>query len=127
MAKKESSKSIIGENSFFQGKFYIPGELQLDGKFEGNTLFIDTLTVNKKGKAKSNIKANNVLIEGIVIGNITAKNSIMLISSAKILGNIRTPELNIQHGVILEGKCTILHDIEKSPQDLITKLYEEKT
>ena len=127
MGKKESSKSIIGENSSFQGKFYIPGELQIDGKFEGASLFVDTLIVSKKGKIKSNIKANNIIVEGIVVGNLTAKNRIMLLPTAKILGNIKTPELIIQHGVVLEGKCTILHDIEKSPQELISKLYEEKS
>lgn len=123
---KESAKSIIGENSFFQGKIYIQGELQVDGKFEGASLFIDTLVVTKKGKIKSNVKANNSVVEGIVVGNITAKNRVMLLPTAKILGNIKTPEMIIQHGVILEGKCTILQDIEKSPTELITKLYDEK-
>ena len=126
MARKELS--IIGENSFFQGKLYVQNDLQIDGKFEGSSLHIDTLTVSKKGKVKSNVKAGNVMIEGIVIGNITAKNSIMLLPSARVLGNIKTSELIIQNGVVLEGKCTILKDdIEKSPEELITKLYEEKS
>ncbi len=126
MGRKELS--IIGENSFFQGKLYVQNELQIDGRFEGNSLFIDILTVSKKGKVKSNIKANTVMIEGIVIGNITAKNSIMLLPSARVLGNIKTPELIIQNGVVLEGKCTILRDdVEKSPEELIAKLYEEKS
>ena len=120
--------SIIGENSFFQGKFYIQDELQIDGRFEGTALFTDTLVIGKKGKVKSDINANNVMIEGIVIGNIAAKNSIMLLPSARVLGNIKTPELIIQNGVVLEGKCTISSDdLEKSPQELITKQYEEKS
>ncbi len=126
MGRKELS--IIGENSFFQGKFYIQDELQIDGRFEGTALFTDTLVIGKKGKVKSDINANNVMIEGIVIGNIAAKNSIMLLPSARVLGNIKTPELIIQNGVVLEGKCTISSDdLEKSPQELITKQYEEKS
>jgi len=126
MARKELT--VIGANSFFNGKIYIQNELQIDGKFEGAVLHIDTLTVSKKGKVKSDIKANNVMIEGIVIGNITAKNSIMLLPTARVLGNIKTPELIIQNGVVLEGKCTILkEEMERSPQELISGLYEEKT
>lgn len=127
MPRTEGTKTVIGENSFFEGKFYINGELQVDGKFEGTSIFIDTLVVTQKGRVKSNIKANNVIIEGIVIGNISAKNRIMLFPSARILGNIKTPELIIQKGVVLEGKCTILHDEEKTPTELITKLYDEKS
>lgn len=127
MASWESSKSVIGENSFFQGKFYIPGELKIDGRFEGNSLHINTLTVGKKGKIKSNIKANSIIIDGIVMGNISAVKSILLLPSAKILGNIKTPELIIQNGVVMEGKCTLSNNTEKSPQELIPKLYEEKS
>ncbi len=126
MAKKENDKSIIGENSFFEGKFSIDGELQVDGKFEGRSVFIDILHITKKGKIKSNVNVNNAIIEGIIIGNINAKNKVMLLSSAKVLGNIRTPELIIQNGVVLEGKCTILNNVEQSPHELISKLYEEK-
>ena len=126
MSKKESSKSIIGENSFFQGKFYIPGELQVDGKFDGTSLSCDNLIVNKKGKIKSNVKINNATIAGMVIGNITAKNSLVLLSTAKVLGHIKVPELVLQNGVVFEGKCSILQDNKKSAQSLINKLYEEK-
>ncbi len=122
----KASKTIIGQNSFFEGKFYINGELQIDGKFEGTSLFIDTLIISKKGKVKANIKANSVVVEGIIIGNILARNRVMLLPTAKVLGNISTPELIIQNGVILEGKCIIRNDMEKSPMELIEKLYDEK-
>lgn len=122
----ERTKTVIGPGSFFEGKFYVNGELEVEGKFEGTSLFIDTLTVDKRGKIKSNIKANNVVVEGIIIGNIAAKNRVMLMPSAKVLGNIRTPELIIQNGVVLEGKCVIQNDMEKSPEELVTKLYDEK-
>ncbi len=126
MALKSESKSIIGENSFFQGKFYIEGELHINGKFEGVSLRVDNLYVGRNGRVKSNITTINAVIEGIVVGNITAKNRIMLLPTARILGNIKTPELIIQRGVILEGKCTITHDLENPARDLILKLYEGK-
>ena len=104
MAKRESAKSVIGENSFFEGKFYISGELQVDGKVEGTSLFIDTLNVTKKGKVKSDIKVNNAIVEGIIMGNIAANSRVALLPTAKVLGDITTTELIIQHGVMMEGK-----------------------
>jgi cytoskeletal protein CcmA (bactofilin family) len=40
-----------------------------------------------------------------------------------VLGDLKTPELIIQDGVVLEGKCTISHvQIENTPQ-YIESLY----
>jgi cytoskeletal protein CcmA (bactofilin family) len=40
------------------------------------------------------------------------------------LGEVKTPELIIQNGVILEGKCTISNDLKTSASNLITALYQ---
>ena len=126
MGKKEPSKTIIGKNSFFQGKFYINGELQVEGKFEGVSLNVDHLHIKPTGKIKANIKTNTAVVEGIIVGNLTAKSRIMLLPTARILGNVKTPELIIQKGVILDGKCSISNDLEHPASDLINKLYEGK-
>ncbi|MBN1897540.1 MAG: polymer-forming cytoskeletal protein [Spirochaetes bacterium] len=126
MVLKELTKSLIGENSFFEGKFFTTGELVIDGKFEGVAVSVEHLHVGKKGRVRSNIKATNIVIEGIVIGNLVATGRIILYPTARVLGNIRTPEIIIQKGVIIEGKCTISHDLENPAGELITKLYDER-
>jgi cytoskeletal protein CcmA (bactofilin family) len=45
--------------------------------------------------------------------------------TAKILGDIKTPELIIQNGVILEGRCTISNDLKSSAKDLLEAEYEK--
>ena len=47
----------------------------------------------------------------------------MLLPTARILGDIRTPELIIQNGVILEGRCIISNDLNQSAKTLIESLY----
>ena len=44
--------------------------------------------------------------------------------TARILGDIRTPELIIQNGVILEGRCMISHDLKNSARNYIGSEYE---
>jgi len=34
----EVTNSTIGENSYFNGRFFINGSLKIDGKFEGSAL-----------------------------------------------------------------------------------------
>jgi cytoskeletal protein CcmA (bactofilin family) len=50
----------------------------------------------------------------------------MLLPTARVLGDIRTPELIIQNGVVLEGKCVISTTTEKSVRDLIMSEYKRE-
>ncbi len=120
------ANNVIGEDSYFSGKFLINGSLRIDGRFEGKYLQADQLYIGPNGKVKTNINAVSVIIEGLVIGNINATNRVLLMPTAKIFGDIKTPELIIQNGVILEGRCTIANDLKISAKDLIESEYEKK-
>ncbi len=119
------ASNVIGENSFFSGKFLINGSLRIDGRFEGKYLQADQLYIGQSGKIKTNINAVSVIVEGMVLGNINASNRVLLMPTAKILGDIKTPELIIQNGVILEGRCTISNDLKSSAKDLLEIEFEK--
>lgn len=124
-SSQEITNSTIGPNSYFTGRFFINGSLKIDGKFEGKSLQAETLYVGVSGKIKTNVVANSVIVEGIIIGNITARNRVMLLPTAKIYGDIKTPELIIQNGVILEGRCMIANDLKTSAKDVIESEYKK--
>ena len=124
-SSSEITNSTIGENSYFTGKFFINGSLKIDGKFEGKSLQAEQLYIGIGGKVKTNVTAASVIVEGIVIGNITARNRVMLLPTSKILGDIKTPELIIQNGVILEGRCMISNDLKHSAKDFIELDYSK--
>ncbi|HUI71781.1 MAG TPA: polymer-forming cytoskeletal protein [Spirochaetia bacterium] len=120
------ANSTIGEESFFEGSYAVRGSLRIDGRFEGQSLFVENLQVGPKGKVRTDIVATSVVVEGVVIGNIISSRRILLLSSARVLGDLKTPELIIQDGVVLEGRCTISHvQIENTPQYIET-LYQGK-
>jgi len=115
--------STIGENSYFEGRFAVKGSLKIDGRFEGETLLVDQLQIGAKAKVKTDISATSVVVEGIVIGNISASRRILLLSTARVLGDLKTPELIIQDGVVLEGRCTISHFKIDNTRQYIEDLY----
>ena len=120
------ANSSIGEESFFEGKFAIRGSLRIDGRFEGECLLVDQLQIGPKGRVKTNIIATSVVVEGVIIGSIAASRRILLLSTARVLGDIKTPELIIQDGVILEGRCTISHVQRENTPEYIHGLYARK-
>jgi len=120
------ANTTIGEDSFFEGRFAIRGSLRIDGRFEGQALLVDQLQIGPKGKVKATIIATSVVVEGIIVGSVSASRRVLLLATARVLGDIKTPELIIQDGVILEGRCTISHvQIENTPQ-YIEALYNKK-
>lgn len=119
----EVTNSTIGENSYFNGRFFINGSLKIDGKFEGKSLNAEQLYIGATGRVKTNVQARSVIVEGIIIGNIQAQNRVMLLPTARILGDISTPELIIQNGVILEGRCMISNDLKHSAKSYIETEY----
>ena len=125
VSRNDFTNSLIGEKSFFEGRFMVRGSLRIDGKFEGDILDIDQLFVGPKGRIKSSIKAVNVVVEGVIVGNIKASTRVLLLPTARILGDIHTPELIIQNGVILEGRCIISNDLNQSAKSLIENLYKQ--
>lgn len=126
MSKRSfSADSIIGVQCEFNGSLRLEGNLQINGKYSGDELVLDMLTVGEHGRVKSDISANHVVVEGLVIGGILAKEKVLLMSTARVLGDITTPELIIQDGVIFEGQCHIRQDLKASAKKMLENLFNE--
>ena len=108
MAKTEDTPNCtIGEGAVFEGKFYVNGSILIEGKFHGDIKTDDQLVVGPTGRVKTDIIARKVTIAGTLIGNILAAEEVNLVESGKVLGDISTPKLNVEDGVITQGKVTI--------------------
>jgi cytoskeletal protein CcmA (bactofilin family) len=118
-SKSDGINSTIGEGSVFEGKFYISGSLRIDGKFEGEIKTDEELVVGEHGKVKTDIVAKSVVVAGTVIGNINASQEIKLLQTAKVLGDIITPKIFIEDGVVTFGTVTITGGQGKDAKKLI--------
>jgi cytoskeletal protein CcmA (bactofilin family) len=125
MAPKNDNhmNSIIGEGSMFEGKFYISGSLQIDGRFEGEIQTKDQVIVGETGKVKTDIYANRVVVGGTVIGNIEAQEDVTLLSTGRILGNIRAPRVQIEEGVVVKGEISIDAGQKKDVKSIIEESF----
>jgi len=125
-AKNESQlNSLIGEGSVFDGKFYINGSLQVDGRFEGEIKTEDQLIVGRTGKIKTDIVAKKVIVGGTVIGNIDAEEEVTLLSTGRVLGNIKAPKVNIEEGVVIEGEVSITGGQQKDVRRIVEESFNE--
>ena len=119
------NNSVIGENSVFEGRFYVSGSILIEGKFDGEIKTEDHLTVGATGKVKTDIYARRVTIGGTLIGNITASEEVDLLANGKVLGNVITPKLNVEDGVLIQGMVTISGGQTDNVPQLIRQSYGE--
>src|SRR5262245_17609856 len=92
---------IIGEVKFTDA-------MRVETKISGK-VFSDSgiLVVGEKGLVQATIEAGLVGIFGTVEGSITAKHKVTIHAGARVTGDIRAPELTVEHGAFFEGKCQV--------------------
>lgn len=95
--------ALLGRGSEFEGKLTFEGTVRIDGKFSGEIHTNDVLVIGEGAKIQAEISAGSVVVNGEVSGNIRAKTSIELHQPARVRGNLETPALSIDKGVIFEG------------------------
>ena len=98
-------KAYMGEDTVFHGSLNFDGTVRIDGKFEGNVVTEDTLIIGETGHLMAEISAGTVICMGRVEGTIVASKKVEIHSTSKILGNIKSPAIDIELGGILDGNC----------------------
>jgi cytoskeletal protein CcmA (bactofilin family) len=97
--------TLLGRGSEFEGKLSFEGTVRVDGKLSGEIFTDDVLIIGEGAEVNAEINVGAVVIEGTVHGNIHAKRSVEIHTPARVRGNISTPSLSIDKGVVFDGQC----------------------
>lgn len=97
--------TLLGKGSEFEGKLTFEGQVRIDGKFSGQIFTKDTLVIGEGARVNAEINAGTVIVNGLVEGNIRATQLIELHTPGRVKGNLETPALSVDKGVMFEGSC----------------------
>jgi cytoskeletal protein CcmA (bactofilin family) len=95
---------LLGEGAEFEGKLTFAGTVRIDAKFKGSIFTNDVLVVGEHAKIDADITCGTVIVYGEVNGNIKAKTAVELHHPAKLKGNVESPSLAIDKGVVFQGE-----------------------
>lgn len=109
MASLESTlvNSIVGAGTYFKGTIAVSGLLRIDGDFSGGVKSEGRVIIGRGGRADCTIDAATVVIGGVFRGTIYASEKVIALDTAIILGNIYSPRIIAESGVILDGAMHI--------------------
>ena len=114
--RKKLEFTVFQQGSNFRGLLKFSRPLKILGKFEGEISGDGKLEIGPTAQIEAHIKAAEIIIYGHVTGNISATERVELLSGATLIGNIRSPALEIDDGVVFEGQCEM-----KKPESLQTQ------
>ena len=96
-----------GKDSEFHGKIISEGIFRLDGKVEGEILHRGILIIGETAVIKGKLEVHAMTLNGMVEGEVTAKERVEIHDKGRLYGTISTPIIVIQDGGVFEGNCNM--------------------
>jgi Integral membrane protein CcmA involved in cell shape determination len=108
-----SINTIIGDGSSVTGNLHVNGFIRVDGDIDGNLETDGSIIIGEKARLRGNVKAKSVIIGGIVLGDIIAREGVTLLSSSAVVGDIISRKVQMEDSVVFHGYCISLENEEK--------------
>src|SRR5262249_28605170 len=100
---------VIDQGCEFEGKLCFQGTVRIGGTFWGGIYTPDTLIVGEGARVKGQIEARTIIISGEVNGTVKARHRVEIHHPAVFRGDILTPSLSVDEGVIFEGSSKMVN------------------
>lgn len=113
----EDGVTTIGRDIQVKGRIEGEEDLRVEGRVEGAIGLSETLFVAEEGVVLAEVEALDVVISGVLVGDVTAKNSVTLNPGAKLVGDIDAPRIIIADGAAFQGRVQMGGDMPPPPRD----------
>ena len=105
---QNSLDSLIGVGTRVEGNIVFKGGLRVDGEVRGSISSEcgrdGTLVVSEKASVEGAISVGHVVVNGVVIGPIVAAESLELLPSARVTGDVEYHQIEMQQGAVIQGR-----------------------
>lgn len=106
-SSKSQLDTMLGKNTTIKGDIEFNGALILDGSIYGcvkGSENDDVLTISETGVVEGKIEVANIIVNGIVKGDIIASGKIEVASKANIEGNVYYHNIEMETGSKINGQ-----------------------
>lgn len=99
--------TLIGPGIFVRGRVSGEEDLHVEGRLEGSVVLTETVFVAPGGIVVATVQARDVVVSGVVVGNVTAEDSVTLNAGAKLVGDITAPRVIVADGATFAGNVAM--------------------
>ena len=105
--KTSNSTSLLSRNVKIEGEIRGEENLHIDGSVKGAVKLNGDVLIGNAGVVEAEIEAENIVIQGRVNGNVTARRQLEIQPSGKLFGDCSAASIDIKEGAIFEGRSTM--------------------
>jgi cytoskeletal protein CcmA (bactofilin family) len=102
-ARTLSAPSIISADMVINGTITSTGDIQIDGRIEGDVRSVG-LVIGDKAEIHGEVLAEDVTVRGKVVGKIRAR-KVLLAATSHVEGDILHEAFAVESGAFFEGNC----------------------
>ncbi len=102
---EEQTFTFLARGFEFKGLLTFDGTARIDGTVHGQIHTNGTLIMGEHAVIEGDVRAGTIVSGGTINGNVMAAEKVHLLSSASLLGDVKTPLLRIEEGVRFYGTC----------------------
>ena len=112
-------KSLVASGTRVQGGVYFDEGLRVDGEVKGNVIANEgkpsVLVVGDHARVEGEVSADHVIINGEVVGPVTANTMLELQAQAKIEGDVYYRAIELHLGAMVAGQLRPMPKVEEKP------------
>ena len=97
--------TMIGADADMEGSIKLEGGLIVYGRIKGDVITKGPVRIAKSAEVIGNISASDIQVGGIISGNVTVNDRIVLGSQSTVKGDMIYRRLYIEEGAKFSGRC----------------------
>jgi cytoskeletal protein CcmA (bactofilin family) len=123
MADKET---IIGAATRISGEIRGEEDLVIRGRVDGKIQLSHALTVDKGAIVQADVDVKTLVVAGTLVGSIVASESVRLLASARVVGDLAAPRVMMESGAAYRGRVD-MGDIETARAAVASRAVAKPT
>lgn len=101
---------VVGRGISLQGSIKDAERLVVEGTIEADILHVVEIAIQPGGVFKGEIEADDAEIAGVIDGVVTARSSLVVRGSGRVVGSVRCRRLQVEEGGQISGKIEMITD-----------------
>lgn len=120
-----AASSVIDAGSYFNGTYRSPGDLRIEGEFEGEIQCTGRVNIAESARVSGTITAGNVSVSGQVQGQVNCEGRFEILASGQVSARVLTGSVIVREGAFYEGDMRMRNAPDGLPARELTREASE--
>ena len=107
MPNDENTVTIIARDAKFKGELILDQAAKIFGSVEGRIVSGGEIHVAEGAICKATVEARSVIVDGVVEGDVLARERLSLTGKARVKGDITAAAIIVAEGATYTGQCKV--------------------